>query len=68
MAAKSGEVCPKCGQGRVFVASSIASGSGSQIQYLGCNAKCGFTDKRTANVLQECIRRRKHFADNEISS
>lgn len=59
--AKSGDQCPKCKSGRLFVSSSIAQGN-SQIQYLACDAKCGHTGKHSANVLAEGIRRRKHFS------
>jgi hypothetical protein len=43
MAAKSGDPCPRCREGRLVVASSQRSGE-YQTRYLRCQ-RCGCTDK-----------------------
>jgi DNA-directed RNA polymerase subunit M/transcription elongation factor TFIIS len=43
MAAKSGDPCPRCREGRLVVASSQRSGE-YQTRYLRCQ-RCGNTDK-----------------------
>jgi hypothetical protein len=57
MAAKSGDPCPRCRDGRLAVASSQRSGD-YQTRYLRC-AKCGCTDKQIVAATE--IRRVKSF-------
>jgi hypothetical protein len=55
MAAKSGDICPKCSTGRLLVASSQAQGE-YQIRYLRCR-ECGCTDKSVLPAVE--VRRLK---------
>jgi hypothetical protein len=54
MAAKSGDSCPRCREGKFAVASSQRSGE-YQIRYLRC--RCGNTDKHIVAAAE--IRRVK---------
>jgi hypothetical protein len=55
MAAKTGDPCPKCREGRLLVASSQQHGE-YQIRYLRCR-ECGCTDKHILPATE--VRRMK---------
>jgi Zn finger protein HypA/HybF involved in hydrogenase expression len=57
MASRAGDLCDKCRNGRLAVASSQRSGE-YQTRYLRCN-RCGHTDKQIVHGGE--IRRTKSF-------
>jgi len=49
--AKPGEVCPKCGQGRIRTRSSVQAGEHAQVRYLECQ-HCDYRSKLIVPAAQ----------------
>ena len=50
---KSGQTCPKCGEGRLYVVQTKRNDVTLRTPYLGCNAGCGFKGKQVVLVNEQ---------------